>query len=67
MPESFTVPHSMSRHSCYEIRYGKPGERESNQQHLARLGATYGLTPVQVKLLVELPNVDLFGREVARP
>ena len=65
MPESFTVPHSYSRHSVYEIRYGKPAERESNQQHLARLAAIYGLTIVQVKLIITLPKVDLFGREQA--
>ena len=64
MPKSFTVPHSYSRHSVYEIRYGKPAERESNQQHLARLASIYALTPVQIKLLIELPKVDLFGREV---
>ena len=66
MPESFTVPHSFSRHTCYEIRYGKPGERESNQQHVARLAAIYGLTPVQIKLLIQLPTVDLFGRECGK-
>ena len=66
MPESFTVPHSYSRHSVYEIRYGKPGERESNQQYVARLANIYGLTPVQIKLLIQLPTVDLFGREVVK-
>lgn len=58
------VPHSYSRHTIYEIRYGEPDKAESNQQHFERLMRTYGLTAIELRILIETPTLDLFGRLV---
>ena len=57
-----TFPHSYSRLTVYDIRYSTPAKKESNQQHLERLSRTYGLTALQVRILITTPNLDLFGR-----
>ena len=59
-----TFPHSYSRLTVYEIRYSKPEKKESNQQHVERLSRMYGLTALQVRILITTPNLDLFGRHV---
>ena len=59
-----TFPHSYSRLTIYEIRYGTPAKHESNQQHVERLMRTYGLSALEVRILIETPTLDLFGRVV---
>lgn len=55
---------SFSRHTVYQIRYDVPRELESNKCMVDRLARTYGLSRVEVQLLmgVDDAHIDLFGR-----
>lgn len=67
MESARTVDHSYSPATVFDIRYSGVSTEESNQQRFARLMRKYGLSDLELRLLILAPNVDAYGRVVEVP
>lgn len=64
MSDIFLAKRSFSAVTMRDLRETKPKLTESYQDWLHRLSMKYGLSVVEVRLLIQTPSLDQYGRHV---